>query len=375
MLSDLGSPRLKLLLVHEMGIPPKRNIVEADALRLETAMKREGHEVTRVGAPPQAEIFVETSGSVRLGSGATLDLAGFDGALLCVPPSVLWRAAYEGLLIDRGVFVFQDFETARAASDKLRSLAVFNANDISTPRTLGFYFDRPVPAADLQHFLATIDARPYVVKKSYGWSGHFVRFPQNTAEAESLIWDWHRENVAQAKGGVLTQEFIESGEMRKCDYRVHTVVGRDGAGNLEPKIAAAFLRVALPGQLMTNLSYGAERRRMALDFEEGERFYVGKHGLTPKEYRAQVDAGDISILPEPIAALALRTAAAFGLGYLGQDIIVRRSDDRPFVLEVNPTTGAKAMLEGEEGFDIYRRWAASFARTVAYEKARSGHSK
>jgi glutathione synthase/RimK-type ligase-like ATP-grasp enzyme len=372
LLSDLGGRRLKLLLLNEASQPPVRNVavVEEDALRLEDELSRQGHEVTRVGAAPRTEIFVATADGVRLANGATIDLASFDGALFCAPPSVPWRAPCESLLTDRGVFVFQDFETSRAASDKLRSFDVFNANGIPTPRTLGFYFDRPIPPGDLSRFLETIDSRPYVVKKSYGWSGHFVRFPLDAEEAESLVWDWHRENVAQRKGGVLAQEFIDSGEERKCDYRVHTLVTRDSDGNIEPQLAAAFLRVAPPGRLITNFIDGAERRRMALDFEEGERFYVGKCGLTRKDYRQRVESGAISLLPKPIAALALKTAVAFGLGYLGQDIMVRRSDDQPFLLEVNPTVGAKPLLEREDGFDIYRRWAAGFARTVAFEKAR-----
>ena len=205
--------------------------------------------------------------------------------------------------------IYQDMNILRAGSDKLKSQKIFDRHRIATPMTYGIRFDQSESIGALSEFIDQLDSGPFVVKKAYGWSGEFVQILDDRAEAEALFRKWLEESKAEAKGGVLIQEFIKSNRERRRDYRIRSVVGFNGAGEAQAKIVAASIRLAKPGMRLTNVTRGADKIRVSLDEREAYEFYVARKGMSEMAFRQKTASGEIEILSPALRKMYHRYGA------------------------------------------------------------------
>lgn len=195
--------------------------------------------------------------------------------------------------------------------DKILCLQTLEAAGIPVPATV--YNRGPyVAPGDL---VRAVGGPPVVIKVLEGTQGIGVVLCETQNAAESSIEAFR--NLAR---GVLVQEFVE--ESAGTDLRC-IVVGT--------RVVAAMRRQARKGEFRSNLHRGGSAEAVKLTDEEKD--------------------------------IALRAAAAVGLGVAGVDIL--QSDRGPLVVEVNSSPGLEG-IERATRLDV----AGSIIRYVARLKAR-----
>ena len=184
------------------------------------------------------------------------------------------------------------------ARDKLRCHQLLAAQGIGLPATV--FGDNPDDTADL---LSMLGPPPHVIKLNEGTQGAGVMLAEKLSSSRSVV-----EALRGLYANFLVQEFVA--EARGADLRCF-VVG--------DKVVAAMRRQAPEGDFRSNLHRGGSAE---------------------------------PIVPSPIEReVALRAAAAIGLGVAGVDMI--RSERGPLVLEINSSPGLEG-IEAATGVDIAR---------------------
>jgi ribosomal protein S6--L-glutamate ligase len=188
-----------------------------------------------------------------------------------------------------GVYTPNPSDAVLRARDKLRCLQILAAEGLDMPVTV--FGDNPDDTSDV---LAMLGDPPHVIKLNEGSQGTGVVLAEKKSASQSVV-----EAFRGLYANFLVQEFIA--ESKGCDLRCFVVGG---------KVVAAMQREAVPGDFRANLHRGGT----ALAAK-----------LTPAERK-----------------IAIRAAAALGLGIAGVDLL--RSNRGPLLLEVNASPG----LEGIE---------------------------
>ena len=188
-----------------------------------------------------------------------------------------------------GVYTPNPSDAVLRARDKLRCLQILAAQGIDMPVTV--FGDNPDDADDV---LALLGDPPHVIKLNEGSQGTGVVLAEKRAASQSVI-----EAFRGLYANFLVQEFVA--EAKGSDLRCF-VVGK--------KVVAAMQRAASAGDFRANLHRGGQAQQVVPSVEEKR--------------------------------IALRAAAALGLGIAGVDLL--RSNRGPLVLEVNSSPG----LEGIE---------------------------
>jgi non-canonical (house-cleaning) NTP pyrophosphatase/glutathione synthase/RimK-type ligase-like ATP-grasp enzyme len=351
---------LKLLILHEHD---KQGLKRDEAYGLRDELQKMGHEVTLVNVG-KAKIVGEHIEC----EGKTINPSDFDGATLRASARRFGDLAR--VLERNGVSIYQDVDLTIAGGDKIASQQIFERHNIPTPKTFCLPHNTPYNQPALNQFLYALGDSTYVVKQALGWSGKQVSIQHDKSNVRDLFRQWHEQSAQEKKGGVLVQEFIESNPERRRDYRVQTVVGVNGKGELESKVVAAIVRIAQHGERITNVSRGADEVRVALDEQEAFEHHVTKGKMPPDEFKRKVEAGEIHILPPDVRDVANQMGKAFGTGMWGHDIIVDLQEGKAKALEVNPFAD-NSTYESLHGFSLHKPWAEAFAGYVAHQK----HSK
>jgi ribosomal protein S6--L-glutamate ligase len=191
------------------------------------------------------------------------------------------------------------------ARDKLRSHQLLAAERIGLPATV--FGDNPDDTHDL---LAMLGPPPHVIKLNEGTQGAGVMLTEKPSASRGVI-----EALRGLYANFLVQEFVA--EAKGADLRCFVVGG---------KVVAAMRRQAPKGDFRSNLHRGG----------------------SAKGVRATEAEKDV----------AVRAAAALGLGIAGVDLI--RSHRGPLVLEVNASPGLEG-IEEASGVDV----AGAIIRHVA----------
>lgn len=182
------------------------------------------------------------------------------------------------------------------ARDKLRCHQLLAAQGIGLPATV--FGDNPDDTADL---LAMLGPPPHVIKLNEGAQGTGVMLTEKPSASRSVV-----EALRGLYADFLVQEFVA--EARGADQRCFVVGDR---------VVAAMRRQAPRGDFRSNLHRGGTARAVVPTRAESE--------------------------------VAVRAAAALGLGVAGVDLI--RSARGPLVLEVNASPGLEG-IEDATGVDI-----------------------
>ena len=195
-----------------------------------------------------------------------------------------------------GVYTPNTSDAVLSARDKLRSLQILAAKGLDMPATV--FGDNPDDTADV---LAMLGEPPHVIKLNEGSQGTGVVLAEKRSASQSVI-----EAFRGLYANFLVQEFIA--EAKGTDLRCF-VVGK--------KVVAAMQREASPGEFRANIHRGATAKAATLSAEERR--------------------------------IAVRAAAALGLGVAGVDIL--RSKRGPLILEVNASPGLEG-IEAATGVNV-----------------------
>jgi ribosomal protein S6--L-glutamate ligase len=182
------------------------------------------------------------------------------------------------------------------ARDKLRSHQILAARGIGLPRTV--FGDNP---DDTQDLLSLLGPAPHVIKLNEGAQGAGVILTEKPSASRGVV-----EALRGLYANFLVQEFVA--EAGGADLRCFVVGDR---------VVAAIRREAAPGEFRSNLHRGGTATAVAPSAAERD--------------------------------IAIRAAAALGLGVAGVDLI--RAHRGPLVLEVNASPGLEG-IEEATGVDI-----------------------
>ncbi len=180
--------------------------------------------------------------------------------------------------------------------DKLLAHQVLAAHGLAMPTTV--FGDSPDDTDDL---LAMLGETPHVIKLTSGAQGAGVMLTEKLSASRGAV-----EALRGLYADFIVQEFI--GEAQGADLRCF-VIGRE--------VVAAMMRQAPEGDFRSNLHRGGVAE--AVELSAGER------------------------------DVAVRAAAAIGLGVAGVDLI--RSRRGPLVMEINSTPGLEG-IEAACGVDV-----------------------
>ncbi|NUR22982.1 30S ribosomal protein S6--L-glutamate ligase [Frateuria sp.] len=195
-----------------------------------------------------------------------------------------------------GVYTPNSSDAVLRARDKLRALQILASHGLDMPVTV--FGDNPDDTNDV---LAMLGEPPHVIKLNEGSQGTGVVLAEKRSASQSVI-----EAFRGLYANFLVQEFI--GEAKGSDLRCF-VVGK--------KVIAAMQREASPGDFRANLHRGGSASKATLSADEKR--------------------------------IALRAAAALGLGIAGVDLL--RSKRGPLLLEVNASPGLEG-IEAATGVDV-----------------------
>jgi len=195
-----------------------------------------------------------------------------------------------------GVYTPNPSDAVLRARDKLRCLQILSAQGLDMPATV--FGDNPDDTNDV---LALLGDPPHVIKLNEGSQGTGVVLAEKRSASQSVV-----EAFRGLYANFLVQEFIAEAQGR--DLRCFVVGG---------KVVAAMQREASAGDFRANLHRGGSASAATLSAAEKR--------------------------------LAVRAAAALGLGIAGVDLL--RSQRGPLVLEVNASPGLEG-IEAATGVDV-----------------------
>jgi ribosomal protein S6--L-glutamate ligase len=195
-----------------------------------------------------------------------------------------------------GVYTPNSSDAVLRARDKLRALQILASHGLDMPVTV--FGDNPDDTNDV---LAMLGEPPHVIKLNEGSQGTGVVLAEKRSASQSVI-----EAFRGLYANFLVQEFIA--EAKGSDLRCF-VVGK--------KVIAAMQREASPGDFRANLHRGGSAVKVIPSADEKR--------------------------------IAVRAAAALGLGIAGVDLL--RSRRGPLLLEVNASPGLEG-IEAATGVDV-----------------------
>ncbi|HZH42708.1 MAG TPA: 30S ribosomal protein S6--L-glutamate ligase [Lysobacter sp.] len=225
------------------------------------------------------------------------EITGYDAVLPRVGASVTrYGTAVLRQFELMGTYTPNSSDAILRARDKLRCHQLLAAEGIGMPITV--FGDNPDDTHDL---LSMLGPPPHVIKLNEGTQGAGVMLAEKLSASRGVI-----EALRGLYANFLVQEFVA--EAKGADLRCFVVGGR---------VIAAMRRQAPKGDFRSNLHRGGSARP-----------------VRPTEAEAEV---------------AVRAAAAVGLGVAGVDLI--RSQRGPLVLEVNASPGLEG-IEQATGVDV-----------------------
>jgi ribosomal protein S6--L-glutamate ligase len=278
--------------------------------RLVEAARERGHTV-RVLDPLRCYVRIAPSDfAIRYKGKALRDID-------CVIPRIGTNTTFYGTAVLRqlemmGVYTPNPSDAVLRARDKLRCLQLLAAQGLDMPVTV--FGDNPDDTTDL---LALLGEPPHVIKLNEGSQGAGVVLAEKRSASRSVI-----EAFRGLYANFLVQEFI--GEANGSDLRCF-VVGK--------KVVAAMQREATAGDFRANLHRGGTAAPAILSAEEKR--------------------------------IAVRAAAALGLGVAGVDLL--RSRRGPLVLEVNASPGLEG-IETSTGVNVSEHIIQHMEQQVALLK-------
>ncbi len=262
--------------------------------RLVEAARERGH-VVRVLDPLRCYVRIAPGAvSMRYKGKALRDI---DAAI----PRIGTSSTFYGTAVLRqfemmGVYTPNPSDAVLRARDKLRCLQILSAQGLDMPVTV--FGDNPDDTNDV---LAMLGDPPHVIKLNEGSQGTGVVLAEKRSASQSVV-----EAFRGLYANFLVQEFIA--EAKGSDLRCFVVGG---------KVVAAMQRDASAGEFRANLHRGGT---------------ASKADLSAQEKR-----------------IAIRAAAALGLGIAGVDLL--RSKRGPLILEVNASPGLEG-IEAATGVDV-----------------------
>jgi ribosomal protein S6--L-glutamate ligase len=192
------------------------------------------------------------------------------------------------------------------AKNKLACLQLLASKGLPVPDTLISRYPR-----DLDRLIRLVGGTPLILKLLRGTQGTGVILAESRASVESML-----ETLWSLGEDILIQRFIAESKAR--DLRALVIDG---------EVRAAMRRVGREGEFRSNIHRGGQGEGVKL----------------PREY----------------ARVAVRAAAAVGLGLAGVDIL--ESSAGPLVIEVNASPGFEG-LEEATGLNIARMFVQAAAR-------------
>lgn len=262
--------------------------------RLVEAARQRGHSA-RVLDPLRCYLHIGPDGFAMRYKGQPL--AGYGAVIPRIGASITrYGCAVVRQFELMGCFTPNPSDAIARARDKLRSHQLLGAAGIGLPATV--FGDNPDDTNDL---LAMLGPPPHVIKLNEGTQGAGVILTEKLGSSRSVI-----EALRGLYASFLVQEFI--GEAKGADLRCFVVDNR---------VVASMRRQAPEGDFRSNLHRGGTAEAV--------------HAT-----EAEVD-------------VAVRAAAALGLGIAGVDLI--RSNRGPLVLEVNASPGLEG-IESASGVDV-----------------------
>ena len=262
--------------------------------RLVEAARERGH-VVRVLDPLRCYVRIAPGEvSIRYKGKALRDI---DAAI----PRIGTSSTFYGTAVLRqlemmGVYTPNPSDAVLRARDKLRCLQILAAQGLDMPVTV--FGDNPDDTNDV---LAMLGDPPHVIKLNEGSPGPGVVLAEKRSASQSVV-----EAFRGLYANFLVQEFIA--EAKGSDLRCFVVGG---------KVVAAMQRDASPGEFRANLHRGGTATKATLSAQEKR--------------------------------IAIRAAAALGLGIAGVDLL--RSKRGPLILEVNASPGLEG-IEAATGVDV-----------------------
>ncbi|HEV2539349.1 MAG TPA: 30S ribosomal protein S6--L-glutamate ligase [Frateuria sp.] len=256
---------------------------------------RERNHVVRVLDPLRCYVRIAPNDvSVRYKGKALRDIDA-------VIPRIGTTATFYGTAVLRqlemmGVYTPNSSDAVLRARDKLRALQILASHGLDMPVTV--FGDNPDDTNDV---LAMLGEPPHVIKLNEGSQGTGVVLAEKRSASQSVI-----EAFRGLYANFLVQEFIA--EAKGSDLRCF-VVGK--------KVIAAMQREASPGDFRANLHRGGSAVKVIPSADEKR--------------------------------IAVRAAAALGLGIAGVDLL--RSRRGPLLLEVNASPGLEG-IEAATGVDV-----------------------
>ena len=219
----------------------------------------------------------------------------------CVVPRIGVSSTFYGTAVLRqfetmGAYTPNPSDAVLRARDKLRSLQILAAQGLAMPVTV--FGDNPDDTADV---LAMLGDPPHVIKLNEGSQGTGVVLAEKRSASQSVV-----EAFRGLYANFLVQEFIA--EAKGADLRCFVVGG---------KVVAAMRRVAASGEFRANLHRGGSAENAVPSVAERR--------------------------------IAVRAAAALGLGIAGVDLLSSRRG--PLLLEVNASPGLEG-IEQASGVDV-----------------------
>ena len=273
--------------------------------RLVEAARRAGHSV-RVLDPLRCYMHIASDGFAMRYKGQ--GISGYGAVVPRIGASITrYGCAVVRQFELMGSFTPNPSDAIARARDKLRCHQLLASHGLGLPATV--FGDNPDDTADL---LAMLGPPPHVIKLNEGAQGNGVMLTEKPSASRSVI-----EALRGLYADFLVQEFVA--EARGADLRC-LVVG--------DRVVASMRRQAPKGDFRANLHRGGTARAV-------------------KATRAEQQ-------------IAVRAAAALGLGVAGVDLI--RSDRGPLILEVNASPGLEG-IEEASGVDV----AAAVVAHVAAE--------
>ncbi|MFC0677118.1 30S ribosomal protein S6--L-glutamate ligase [Lysobacter korlensis] len=262
--------------------------------RLLEAAREQGH-TARVLDPLRCYMRIDCDGFAMHYKGKPL--SGYDAVIPRIGASVTrYGTAVLRQFELMDTFTPNPSDAILKARDKLRSHQLLAAQHIGLPATV--FGDNPDDTHDL---LAMLGPPPHVIKLNEGTQGTGVMLTEKLSASRGVI-----EALRGLYANFLVQEFVA--EAKGADLRCFVVGG---------KVVAAMRRQAPKGDFRSNLHRGG----------------------TAKGVKATEAEKDV----------AVRAAAALGLGIAGVDLI--RSQRGPLVLEVNASPGLEG-IENASGADV-----------------------
>lgn len=262
--------------------------------RLLEAAREQGH-TARVLDPLRCYMRIDCDGFAMHYKGKPI--AGYHAVIPRIGASVTrYGTAVLRQFELMGTFSPNPSDAILKARDKLRCHQLLAAQKIGLPATV--FGDNPDDTHDL---LAMLGPPPHVIKLNEGTQGTGVMLTEKPSASRGVI-----EALRGLYANFLVQEFVA--EAKGADLRCFVVGG---------KVVAAMRRQAPKGDFRSNLHRGGTAK-----------------GVRPSEAEKDV---------------AVRAAAALGLGIAGVDLI--RSNRGPLVLEVNASPGLEG-IEQASGTDV-----------------------